>query len=145
MPIWRVSNNSSRWRKNRRDTVSGGMNGEKQPAAGKLTPLITSQHWPVLEVTFKVRTFVVFSISAPQNQVWTAAVTGRQDQQQRWREKIKIQTRGRMMWKSDTRECGKVEKWPKKEDEEKSDENREETNVLCPTTNIFHLLMSSCV
>lgn len=98
MPIWRVSNNSSRWRKNRRDTVSGGMNGEKQPAAGKLTPLITSQHWPVLEVTFKVRTCVVFSISAPHNQVWTVAVTGRQDQQQRWREKIKIQKRGRLMW-----------------------------------------------
>lgn len=76
----RVSINSSRWEKNRRrDTKSGGMNGGKQPAAGKLTTLITSQHWPVLEVTFKVRTCVFLSILAPQNQVWTAAaaVTGR--------------------------------------------------------------------
>lgn len=78
-PIWRVSINSSRWEKNRRrDTKSGGMNGGKQPAADKLTTLITSQHWPVLEVTFKVRTCVFLSILAPQNQVWTAAaVTGR--------------------------------------------------------------------
>lgn len=43
-PIWRDCN-SPRWRKNRRrDTKSGGMNGEKQPAASKLTPLIASQH-----------------------------------------------------------------------------------------------------
>lgn len=56
-PIWRVWIHSPRWRKNRRrGAKSGGINGEKQTAAGKLTPLITSQHWPVLEVTFKVRT-----------------------------------------------------------------------------------------
>lgn len=115
-PIWRVSINSPRWRRNRRwDTKSGGMNGEKQTAEGKLTPLITSQHWPVLEVTFKVRTCVFLSILAPQNQVRTAAVTGRKDQR-RWREKIKIHKRGSIMWKSETQECEKVEKWPKKKD-----------------------------
>lgn len=92
--IWRVCINSPRWRKNRRrDRKSGGMNGTNRPAAGKQSPLITSQLRPVLEVTFKVRTCEFLSTFAPQNQVRRVAVTGRKDQQPR--QKIKIRGKGK--------------------------------------------------
>lgn len=87
------------------------MNGEKRAAAGKLTPLITSQQRPVLEVAFQARASVCLSVClSASKSSWSSS--GGKDQQQGWREK----RHGR---EEDAQECRKVEKWPKKEDEEK--------------------------
>lgn len=104
------------------------MNGGKRAAAGKLTPLITSQQRPVLEVAFKARAGVFLSVLAPPNQVGAAAAEkiNRKDEEKR-----------RYGREEDAQECRKVEKRPKKEDEEKKGmkTEKEETFRVQPPTS----------